>query len=120
MYEEYVSLRTLRRFFFSPSTAVVPDVFAAFLVALSDAGVLAGALEAVEGGATAMVNVVGRGSQPDNALITNDRVESRVVAPSYIPHETRVVVFGSAPGRVASLLIGLCINFILSTSAMWV
>lgn len=57
MYEEYVSLRTLRLFFFSPSAAGAPDVLAAFLVALSDADAL-GALEAVEGGATAMAKLL--------------------------------------------------------------
>ena len=50
MYDEYVSLRTLRRFFFSsvPSAAGLEDVFFAALAPSVD---LAGALEAVEAGA---------------------------------------------------------------------
>ena len=51
-------MRTLRLFFFSPSAGAAPDVFAAFLVALVVAGVFAGALEAVEGGATAMAKML--------------------------------------------------------------
>jgi len=56
----------LRLFFFSPSAAVAPDVLAAFLVALADADAL-GALEAVEGGATAMAK-----------MLLGERVKERV------------------------------------------
>jgi hypothetical protein len=50
MYEEYVSLRTLRRFFFSPSAGAA-DAFVFFAALELSEVVFAGALEAVEAGA---------------------------------------------------------------------
>lgn len=70
-------------------------------MALFDAGVLAGALEAVEGGAATMVEMLLDVKVRERA--NNWRyigvVES--VAPSYILRETRVVVFGTRHRRVA-------------------
>ena len=48
MYDEYVSLRVLRRFFFSSPSA---PVLAVFFVAFEPSVVFAGALDAVEAGA---------------------------------------------------------------------
>ena len=82
------------------------DVLAAFLVALGDTAVLAGALEAVEGGATAMANM----------LWLDENVRERVNDWRYAEwgverraklytSETRVVVFGTRVRRVTTLLI---------------
>jgi hypothetical protein len=52
MYDEYVSLRTLRRFFFSPPSSVLEEAAVFFAaLGLDSVVVLAGALDAVEAGA---------------------------------------------------------------------
>ncbi|KAJ6630846.1 hypothetical protein B0H10DRAFT_1983388 [Mycena sp. CBHHK59/15] len=51
MYELYVSLRDLRRFFFSPSAAGAADFLVAVFFPALEPSVLAGALPAVEAGA---------------------------------------------------------------------
>jgi hypothetical protein len=55
MYELYVSLRTLRRFFFSPSAGAC-GLAAVFFAAFAPESALAGALEAVDAGALAAVD----------------------------------------------------------------
>lgn len=55
MYELYVSLRTFRRFFFSPSAGTC-GLAAVFLAALEPESALAGAFEAVEAGALPAVD----------------------------------------------------------------
>lgn len=55
MYELYVSLRTFRRFFFSPSAGAC-GLAAVFFAAFDPESALAGALEAVDAGALAAVD----------------------------------------------------------------
>lgn len=77
MYEAYVSLRTLLRFFLSPSAgAVFLDVFFA---ALSAVVVFAGALEAVEAGALPAVDAgLGAIAKDEGSYLRKIRMVVRV------------------------------------------